>query len=103
MGCSEDLRRRVLKAVEQGATRKEAAKRFGVGVASVYRWQKQPQAERTGPRTAHTINMQALADHVRNQPDALLVERAEAFGVSHVGVWKALRRLGMSKKNVAVR
>lgn len=103
MTHSKDLRERVISFVEQGGSKVEAAKLFKVNRTCIYNWLRQPIASKTGPKGAHTLDMAALAEHVRTQPDALLVERAEAFGVSHVGIWKALRRLGMSKKNVAVR
>jgi len=35
---SVDLRRRVVAAVEAGASRRQAAERFGVGVSSAIRW-----------------------------------------------------------------
>ena len=35
---SEDLRVRVIRAVEEGASRRQAAARFGVGVATAIRW-----------------------------------------------------------------
>ena len=35
---SEDLRGRVIAAVEAGATRRGAAERFGIGVATAIRW-----------------------------------------------------------------
>lgn len=35
---SSDLRSRVIEAVEEGATRAEAAERFGVSIASAVRW-----------------------------------------------------------------
>ena len=35
---SSDLRERVVEAVNEGATRSEAAERFGVGVSSAVRW-----------------------------------------------------------------
>ena len=49
---SVDLRTRVLAAVEQGATHREAAARFGVSAASVSRWRglKREQGDaRPGP------------------------------------------------------
>src|ERR1700752_4582629 len=36
--CSSDLRERVLDAVEEGATRREAAERFEVSASSAVRW-----------------------------------------------------------------
>ena len=44
LGCamtkpySADLRVRVVEAVDEGATRQEAAERFGVSVSSAVRW-----------------------------------------------------------------
>jgi transposase len=40
MRCSLDLRRRVVAFVQQGGSKAEAARRFQVGEASVYRWLK---------------------------------------------------------------
>ena len=37
---SEDLRGRVIAAVEGGASRRAAAERFGVGVATAIRWMR---------------------------------------------------------------
>ncbi|EHP92821.1 helix-turn-helix domain-containing protein, partial [Methylorubrum extorquens] len=36
---SSDLRERVVKAVSEGASRRQAAERFGVSPASAIRWQ----------------------------------------------------------------
>ncbi len=38
MWCSKDWRKRVLDFVANGGSKAEAAKRFQVGIASVYRW-----------------------------------------------------------------
>jgi transposase len=35
---SSDLRERVIEAIDEGATRREAGERFGVSVASAVRW-----------------------------------------------------------------
>ena len=47
---SEDLRGRVIAAVEAGSTRRAAAERFGVGVATAIRWVK--AFHTTGTRSA---------------------------------------------------
>ena len=41
---SPDLRRRVVAAVEAGASRRQAALRFGVGVSTAIRWVAQARA-----------------------------------------------------------
>lgn len=40
MRCSVDLRQRVVDFVRRGDSKAEAARRFRVGEASVYRWLK---------------------------------------------------------------
>ncbi|MBS0164542.1 MAG: hypothetical protein JSR29_00500 [Nitrospira sp.] len=40
MRCSTDLRQRVVEFVRGGSSRTEAARRFKVGEASMYRWLK---------------------------------------------------------------
>ena len=102
MRCSEDLRRRVIRAVEQGASRQQVAERFGICTRSIYRWQKKLQADKPGPKAAHKVDMCALLRDVEANRDALLVERAERLGVTPQAVWYALRRLDITKKNVAV-
>jgi putative transposase len=103
MSYSTDLRERVIKFVKDGGTRQEASTRYEVGLRTVFKWLKQPELKKTGPKGPHRIDMDALAAHVAAQPDALLVERAAHFGMSINGVWCAMKRLDLSKKNVAVR
>ena len=48
---SVDLRERVVAAIEAGASRRQAAKRFGVGAASAIRWHERfRQDGRIAPR-----------------------------------------------------
>jgi transposase-like protein len=53
--CSQDLRERVLEAVEAGASRREAAENYGISASSaikwMQRWHASGQAER-GKRVA---------------------------------------------------
>src|SRR5256885_15511209 len=49
--CSSDLRERVIDAVEEGASRREAAERFEVSASSAVRWFQAWQKEgRRAPR-----------------------------------------------------
>jgi transposase len=59
--CSSDLRGRVLVAVEEGATRREAAERFEVSPSSAVKWF---QAWRPGQLS----KAPALA-HLQDQPE----------------------------------
>ena len=80
---SEDLRVRVIEAVEDGARRRQAAARFGVSVSSAIRWVAEwraTAARRRGPRAgiAGRIAIEAEADfllaRVAETPDVTLAE-----------------------------
>jgi transposase len=80
---SDDLRGRVVEAVEAGSSRRQAAARFGVGVSSAIRWvqawrdqgdiRAKPQG---GDRRSRRIEAQAafLLDRIDQTPDATLAE-----------------------------
>ena len=115
---SNDLRLRVVEAVEAGASRRQAAARFGVGVSSAIRWVQawrergdvaaKPQG---GDRQSHRIEAQAsfLLRQIERTPDvtltelqAMLRERGVAVGIGTV--WRFFDRHGISfKKNRARR
>ena len=80
---SDDLRVRVVEAVEAGASRRQAAARFGVSVSSAIRWVRvwrdrrevraRPQG---GNRRLGRIEAQAgfLLGQVEQRPDVTLAE-----------------------------
>lgn len=85
---SEDLRIRVIRAVEAGASRRQAAERFGVSVASAVRWVREWGAtgrtaprRRGGDRRSGRIEAQAdfLLAKVDEAPDITLFELREAL------------------------
>jgi transposase len=85
---SEDLRIRVIRAVQAGASRRQAAERFGVGAASAVRWVRECEATgrtaprpRGGDRRSGRIEAQAdfLLAKVDETPDITLSELQEAL------------------------
>ncbi|MDD5275349.1 MAG: IS630 transposase-related protein [Methylovulum sp.] len=83
---------------EQGLTIPEAAERFGVGTASVSRWQKNPDSAFTRNRPASKIDKDALAKDLTKHPDGFLYERAARFSAGVSGMCSAVKRLGFSHK-----
>lgn len=98
---SEDLRIRVIRAVEGGMSRHAAARRFGVSVASAVRWMAEYlRTGRTAPklrggdRRSGRIEAQAdlLLSAIAQTPDItlaelrerLIAERGETFAVSTI-------------------
>ncbi len=115
---SDDLRVRVVEAVDAGASRRQAASRFGVSVSSAIRWVRRwrdrgevgarPQG---GDRRSGRIEAQAgfILAAVEERPDvtlaelqALLLERGVSVGIG--SLWRFFERRGISfKKNRARR
>jgi transposase len=111
---SEDLRERVIAAVEAGATRHAAAAQFKVSVSSAIRWARRwqmdweiaakPRGGSVSPLEDHAGAVVALA---AEQPDLTLDEfcavlRERQIETSRVSVWRFFSRHGLSfKKNSA--
>ncbi len=95
-----DLRERVVKFVQGGGTRAEAAKRFALGIRSVYRYLAAAKTDTLAPKTSwggwRKLDPAKLQAHVKKQPDATLHEIKAVFNVSHNAVWVALRQLGLT-------
>ena len=110
---SEDLRIRVIGAVEGGMSRNAAARRFGVSIASAVRWMdeylrsgRMAPRPRGGDRRSGRIEAQHdfLMRAVRETPDItlaelrdrLIEERGETFAISTIHQF--FRRHGVSYK-----
>lgn len=84
--CSADLRERVIAAVGEGASRREAAERFDVSASSAVKWLQsweregrcapKPCGGSRSPREDHTDKLLTL---VSEQPDRMLEELALAM------------------------
>jgi transposase len=112
---SEDLRRKIVAAVEGGMPKTEAARLFGVGLSSVKRYcrlaaHEEPLAPRKGggrPPKANATVARLLEEDVGKRPYAAVRERVDFLrGVSGVAlsastVRRLLRKLGFSQKNGA--
>jgi transposase len=79
--CSCDLRERVIEAVEIGASRREAAERFEVSVASAVKWLQRWSQERSAapkPRGGSVSPLEEFAAEIlalsAERPDLTLVE-----------------------------
>lgn len=100
MRCSFDLRKRVVDFVKGGGSKAEAARRFNVGEASVYRWLKHGglKHRRPGPQKSHKLDWDGLRRHVENHDGLTQAERARHFGVSRFCIWNALQKMELTRK-----
>lgn len=72
---SSDLRERVVKAVSEGASRRQAAERFGVSPASAIRWQE--SFEREGRVAAKPQGGDRRSQHLEAQAELILKLRLD--------------------------
>ena len=87
MTDSIDFRKKVLSILEQeNLSLLEVSKRFGVGQASVVRWSKNVEPQRTRNQPTVKLDWEALIRDVQEHPDSYQYERAARFGVSQQGI-----------------
>ena len=99
MGFPLKFREHVFKVKkEEGLSMRELVKRFRIGLGTLIRWRKRiaPIEKRNKP--SKKINLKALAEDVKTNPDAYQRERAARFGVSKHGIYWALKKLGVTYK-----
>jgi transposase len=107
---SGDLRERVIEAVEAGASRREAAERFDVSVASAVKWLQRWCKTRSAapkPRGGSISPLEEFASEIlaliAEQPDMTLVEtvaalRKRRIRTSRSSVWRFLDRHNITLK-----
>lgn len=97
-----DLRERVVKFVNQGGSKAEAARRFDLARSSVYRYLDAARTGALAPKKSwghwRKLDPQKLRGHVQKHPDATLKELQTVFGVSHQAIWVRLGQLGFTLK-----
>ena len=110
---SEDLRRRIVLAVEGGTSKSAVARLFGVSLSSVKRYlriakQGVSLAPKKGGGRPPKIDQTAeklLTEDVKERPAATVSERRRYLehttgkGLSDSSVKRLLKRLGFSRKN----
>ena len=99
---SLDLRERVVKFLNAGGSKAEAARRFDLGRRTVYRYLAAAQAGTLAPKKSwgkwRKLDPHKLQSHVEKHPDATLKELQIVFGVSHHAVWVRLGQMGFTLK-----
>ncbi|MCP4308669.1 MAG: transposase [bacterium] len=114
---SEDLRQRVVDAVEKGMTRRGAAVRFGVGTSTAIRWVRQWRETgdvraraRGGDNRSHRIEThgEEIVALIESRPDMTLaeivahLEQVHGLRVAQSTVWRFFERHAITvKKNRA--
>ena len=109
---SQDLRERVVSALEEGMSTRQAAARFSVGIATVGTWGRLKRSQgdvrpaKQGKPTGSVLDVheEFILGLLRDKPDTTLAEMVERLaadrGVRVVGtaVWKFLDRRDQTHK-----
>ena len=93
------FRRQVLAHIEEGMSKREAARLFKISPQTLYNWLIRSDLKPSLARHRHRkIDKDKLRAHVRAHPHMLLRERAKVFGVSVPGLSAALKTMNIVKK-----
>lgn len=100
MTYSVDLRKKVVAFVDDGGGQAETARHFDISLWCVRDWlsRKDLQARQKGVPRRRKLDKEALRQHVRDEPDVLLRERAVHFGVHMSVIGKALQQMKLTHK-----
>ena len=100
MTYSLDLRQRVVSFVQAGGERKEASKIYSISIKTIYAWMHSTTLvpKKHGPRK-RKIDRDALIRDIKQNPDALLRERAKLFNVHISAMIRYLKQMKIVKKN----
>lgn len=111
-GYSEDLRKKIVLAVERGLSKSQAARTFSVSLSSVKRYVEkakrgEPLAPKKSPGSAPKLDEKALKlleEDLKERPYASLQERRNYIHaltgllVSRSTICRAIARIGSTKK-----
>ena len=97
MTYSLDLRKKVLKYIENGGSQKSASKIFDVTTRTLSNWLRRKKQQNLAPTprrlSPSKIDGDKLKKYIQEHPDAYLREIAEQFGSTLQAIFYACRRL----------
>jgi transposase len=103
LGYSKDFKERAVSYRLEGHTVAETSRIFGIGTDTLNRWLRQYKetgnlSKKPLNRTFKKIDPVRLKAFIKEHPDAILKEMAEAFDCTVEAVRKALKRNGITRK-----
>lgn len=103
MAYSEDYRRRTVEYYHEGNTQAEVRDIFKVHPKTLRDWESRMEKGNLKPvypktRKPRKLPPDELANYIEQNPDAFLVEIGAHFNCSDVAVYKALKKLNITRK-----
>ena len=97
MTYSRDLRKRVLKYIEDGGSKEDTVNIFRVCSKTIWNWIKRNKQGNLSPKVKEVrlrkIDDDRLKKYIEDHPDVYLEEIAEEFGVTAPAVFYGFKRL----------
>ena len=99
MTYSVDLRKRVVDFVASGGSKAEASRRYEVSLWCVNDWcQRKNLTPSPQLGRKRKLDWTSLAQHIQENPDALLRERAQHFRVHTSAIGYAQKQMKLTRK-----
>jgi transposase len=96
---STDLKRRVIDFVARGGRKTEAVDLFKVGRSTIFAWLKHTPNHvpgKPGPKEARKVDRDILFQTIQDEPNLLIAELADRFGVSPSTMHYNMQFLGLT-------
>jgi len=103
MTYSQDLRTKALDYIENGSSKAEASRIFGVTTQTLFNWIKRKKQGKLPPkqtrkRVPYRIEEEKLKDYIAANPDSYLREIAKEFDLAISTVFYGCKRLKITLK-----
>ena len=88
--------------INQGGSKREASKIFGIGEDTIYRWIRRDNKGELAPKKRikypQKVDCEVLLRYVKENPDHTLKEISQALQIGVKTAWKWLKRLNITRK-----
>jgi transposase len=100
---SEDLRKKVIERIESGERITEVSKIFKLSRTTIYKWKKMKEdtsslKDKKINGCSKKINLNKFEKYINENPDLRLKEYAKEFKVSNVAIFKAMKKINITRK-----
>ncbi len=92
-----ELCAKALAHIERGHSIQETARHYQLSTGTIHYWIKHPRLAKPSGDARFTLDWEALRSEFEANPSLTLDALAARFNASRNAVWKALRKMGLSR------
>lgn len=105
MSYPAKMRKIIIEYRQKGHTYKDTSEKYNISTITIKRWEKQLEKEgdleiKVRKRNPKKINLDELQKYIEENPDRYNYEIAEVFNCSTSAVFKAKKKLKITRKKV---